>query len=50
MIRFGDVTKDEFFVPYPAAVKGVTIENTGSEPLVMLKFFGPDNNPDMPGK
>ncbi|MHB1376117.1 MAG: hypothetical protein ACYCXB_01665 [Candidatus Humimicrobiaceae bacterium] len=50
MIRFGDITKDEFFVPYPAAVKGVNIENTGCEPLVMLKFFGPDCNPDMPQK
>ncbi|MHB1347495.1 MAG: hypothetical protein ACYCXK_08400 [Candidatus Humimicrobiaceae bacterium] len=50
MIRFGDITRDEFFVPYPAAINGVTIENTGSEPVVMLKFFGPDNNPDMPEK
>ena len=50
MIRFGDITRDEFFVPCPAALKGVTIENTGNEPVVMLKFFGPDNNPDMPEK
>jgi hypothetical protein len=50
MIRFGDITKDEFFVPYPTAVKGINIENTGCEPLVMLKFFGPDCNPDMPQK
>ena len=50
MIRFGDITKDEFFVPYPAAAKGVSIENTGCEPIVMLKFFGPDCNPDMPQK
>ena len=50
MIRFGDITKDEFFVPYPTAIKGVTVENTGCEPLVMLKFFGPDSNPDMPEK
>lgn len=48
MIRFGDITKDEFFVPYPAATSGVKIENTGLEPLVLLKFFGPDCNPDMP--
>ena len=50
MIRFGDITRDEYFVPYPTATKGVTIENTGCEPLVILKFFGPDCNPDMPGK
>ena len=48
MIRYGDLTRDEFFVPYPTATKGVTIENTGYEPLVILKFFGPDCNPDMP--
>jgi hypothetical protein len=48
MIRFGDITHDEFFVPYQTAVKGVTIENTGFEPLVLLKHFGPDCNPDMP--
>ncbi len=50
MIRFGDITRDEFFVPYPTAIKGVTIENTGQEPLVILKHFGPDCNPDMPDK
>lgn len=50
MIRFGDITRDEFFVPYTSTIKGVTIENTGQEPLVMLKHFGPDCNPDMPDK
>ncbi len=50
MIRFNDITRDEFFVPYPTALKGVTIENTGAEPLVILKHFGPDCNPDMPDK
>ena len=50
MIRFGDITRDEFFVPLSVAARGVTVENTGSEPLVILKFFGPDSNPDMPEK
>jgi len=50
MIRYGDITRDEFFVPHPTAVQGVTVENAGSEPLVILKFFGPDSNPDMPEK
>lgn len=50
MIRFGDITRDEFFVPYQTALKGVTIENTGFEPLVLLNFFGPDCNLDMPDK
>ncbi|MFC2145062.1 hypothetical protein ACFLQQ_01900 [Actinomycetota bacterium] len=48
MIRYGDLTRDEFFVPFSTAAKGVTVENTGYEPLVILKFFGPDCNPDMP--
>jgi hypothetical protein len=50
MIRFGDMTWDEFFIPYVTATKGVKIINKGHEPLVMLKFFGPDCNPDMPDK
>ena len=50
MIRYGDLTRDEFFVPFPAATSGVTIENTGYEPLVIFKFFGPDCNPNMPDK
>jgi hypothetical protein len=26
----------------------VVFENTGSEPLVTLRYFGPDTNPDAP--
>ena len=48
LIRFRDLTRDEFFVPYSTATRGVFIENEGNEPLVVLKFFGPDCNPDMP--
>lgn len=50
LIRFGEQTRDEFFISYSTAIKGVTIENTGHENLVLLKFFGPDCNPDMPDK
>jgi hypothetical protein len=42
MIRFGEMTEDEVFVTAKAAGAGVTIENTGSEPLVGLRYFGPD--------
>ncbi len=42
MIRFGELTHDEFFIAHDAAVEGVTITNPGSEPLVLLKHFGPD--------
>lgn len=48
MIRFGQMTEDEFFVSYAAAGQGVTIVNSSStEPLVLLKHFNP-GNPDMP--
>ena len=46
MIRFGELTSDEFFVTRNAANAGVAITNTSStEKLVMLKHFGP-GNPD----
>jgi hypothetical protein len=48
MIRFGELTEDEYFVTEPAAKAGVTFENTGSEPLVTLRYFGPDVNPKAP--
>jgi hypothetical protein len=48
MLRFGQLSADEFFVGYEAAVRGVTIVNKSQcEPLVMLKHFGP-NHPDIP--
>ena len=42
MIRFGELTEDEVFITYEAATAGIEIENTGSEPLVGLRYFGPD--------
>jgi hypothetical protein len=42
MIGFGEMTEDEVFVSYEAAVRGVTFENTGAGPLVSLRYFGPD--------
>lgn len=46
MIRFGEMTQDEFFITAGAAQSGVRVVNTGeSEPLVILKHFGP-GNPD----
>jgi hypothetical protein len=42
MIRFGQLTSDEFFVSAPAAKAGVRISNpSATDPLVMLKYFGP---------
>ncbi len=46
MIRFGELTSDEFFVSREAANNGVQITNESTEEnLVMLKHFGP-GNPD----
>ncbi len=48
MLRFGQLSADEFFVGHEAATQGVRITNDSLyEPLVMLKHFGP-NHPDMP--
>ena len=48
MIRFGQMTEDEVFVSAEAAKEGVVIENTGTEPLVSLRYFGPDAQPNAP--
>ena len=46
-IRFGQLTSDEFFVSEKAAKEGVVITNHSmTEPLVILKHFGP-GNPDL---
>jgi hypothetical protein len=47
LIRYGQLTNDEFFVTEKAALEGVQITNTSStDPIVMLKHFGP-GNPDL---
>jgi hypothetical protein len=48
MIRYGELTDDEVFVSYDVARQGVVFENKGQEPLVTLRYFGPDTNPDAP--
>ncbi|HOA75499.1 MAG TPA: hypothetical protein PL151_17155 [Phycisphaerae bacterium] len=47
-IRFGEEPDDELFITYDAARAGLTIENTGSEPLVSLRYFGPDTHESVP--
>ncbi len=48
LIRFGAPTCDEFFVSEAAATAGVRIVNPSmTEPLVMLKHYGP-GNPELP--
>ena len=47
LIRYGQLTNDEFFITEKAAVEGVKITNHSiTDPIVMLKHFGP-NNPDL---
>jgi hypothetical protein len=48
MIRYGELTEDEVFVSHDAARQGVVFENTANEPLVTLRYFGPDTNPHAP--
>jgi hypothetical protein len=46
MIRYGQMTEDEVFVSAAAATAGLTVQNlSATDPLVMLKHFGP-GNPD----
>ena len=47
-IRFGEVTKDEVFISEKAAKAGVTFTNTGAEPFVTLRYFGPGVHSDLP--
>lgn len=48
MIRFGELTEDEVFISHEAAQRGVRIENTGTEPLVGLRYFGPKVHAKLP--
>ncbi|MBQ9500839.1 MAG: hypothetical protein IJU70_01655 [Lentisphaeria bacterium] len=44
LIRFGQLTSDEYFVSEAAAKRGVRIVNgSDTDPIVMLKHFGPEN-------
>ena len=47
LIRYGQLTRDEYFVSEATAQAGVVIENPSEcDPIVMLKHFGP-GNPDL---
>jgi len=49
LIRFTELTEDEYFCNADGAKAGVTFENTSeTEPLVCLRYFGPDTNHDAP--
>jgi hypothetical protein len=48
LIRFHEDTDDEVFITAEAVANGVVVENTGDEPLVSLRYFGPDVFETMP--
>jgi hypothetical protein len=49
LIRFHELTDDEVFCTESAARAGVVFENTSDvEPLVVLRYFGPEANSDAP--
>jgi len=49
LIRYGQLTHDEYFVSEAAAKEGVTITNPSkTDPIVMLKHFGPNAHDNMP--
>jgi hypothetical protein len=49
LIRFHELTEDEYFCTEAGAKAGVTFENLSeTEPLVVLRYFGPEVNPDAP--
>jgi hypothetical protein len=49
MIRFHELTEDEYFCTEDGAKRGVTfVNNSTTEPLVCLRYFGPEVNPNAP--
>ncbi|MGB0144481.1 MAG: hypothetical protein ACPGJR_11270 [Akkermansiaceae bacterium] len=49
LLRFNELSQDEFFAIESAARSGVVFENSSpTEPLVLLRYFGPEVHPDAP--
>lgn len=45
ILRYGQTSADEYFVSEDAAKKGIKIVNhSNTEPIVILKHFGPNNH------
>jgi hypothetical protein len=47
-VEGGNPAMDEALVTHDRAVAGVEVRNTGREDLLVIKFFGPDVNADVP--
>lgn len=43
-----DSSLDELLVTHDRAVEPIEVVNTSSEDMIIIKFFGPDINPDVP--
>ena len=49
LICFGQMTQDEIFISAEAAAGGVLIENhSATDPLITLRYFGPEIHSNMP--
>src|ERR1035437_6208825 len=49
VIRFGQMTQDEVFISADAAASGITLVNqSATDPLATLRYFGPDVHSKMP--
>ncbi|HET8527093.1 MAG TPA: hypothetical protein VFM81_10730, partial [Actinomycetota bacterium] len=47
-VRGGEPGLDELIVTHDRASRGVEVRNTGTEELMLITFFGPDVNHDVP--
>lgn len=47
-VRANSLSDDELLVVHDRAVQPMVYENTGTEPMIVIKFFGPGINPDSP--
>ncbi|MEJ6581349.1 MAG: hypothetical protein QNL33_11085 [Akkermansiaceae bacterium] len=49
LLRFNELSEDEFFATEKAAHEGIVFKNSSTtEPLVLLRYFGPEVNPEAP--
>ena len=50
LVRYEDITGDEYFVSEASAKKGIAVKNTSPyQPLVILQNFA-NNNPEVPSE
>ncbi len=47
-VQGGDPARDELLVSHAVATRPHTVTNTGSDDLFVIRYFGPDINPEVP--